>query len=767
MPKKRVLWLFNHCTLIKSEVPILKELGYEVFIPKIPPFDVSIAVDWSEDKNLSIPKDELDVLNRTDFYDSKIPRAAMEIMNEYFDAVIFGVFIESFKSLVTSFKGKLIFHPFGVSNETSYTNIIRTLGGNWLLKRIEGLGNRFWFGQSYKNLSEIECEFFQRRAIYLPIGMKDTNIIDRWSGTRKKVLFICPRIKINSYYNGIYQKFKTDFEGVPYSIGGVQPIAVNDDNSVVGYLPDEEYADFYPSHSCMFYHSQEKRHIHYHPFEAIKCGLPLIFMAGGMLDLLGGKKLPGRCKTIKEARMKCNKIINGDLKLANKIRKSQEVLLDTMSYEKCRNLWIKGINEIENTEINVVKDQNSKLAVILPEAYRGGLLDYTINLLKILRNGSDEQKDMLDIVFGFPEELLDDNRELFESIEEINVSLRTFEWETVGADRIKNYSKLIGNDLSYFENEYSIMNDGIRYFEDCDYMLFVVDRVRKNLFITKPYGVIVHDYIQRYVPELMGSYYEKPNIDLIRNSEANFTTTMCTLEDCVQYAGAKRENMHLIPLFFGDIEVNNVYTNKNNKSFFLWSTNISFHKNHIMMLKAMELYYSMGGNLDCHITGVFTELFDPKVDISNYELLDIQIAYLEKCRSIIFKNKTLRRHLLFEGNLAKDEYYTLLASAKFLIHPGYGDNGNGSAIDAGLLGVPTLSSNYPAMRNMEDKMHLGITFFERNKPEALSKLLIQVEKNLSDLKNRVPCINELKKHTVSNPDLCKSIYTVFRNNIDI
>ncbi len=54
----------------------------------------------------------------------------------------------------------------------------------------------------------------------------------------------------------------------------------------------------------MFYHSQSPRHIHYHPFEAIKIGMPLVFMGGGMLDRMGGTNLPGRARTWGEATQK-------------------------------------------------------------------------------------------------------------------------------------------------------------------------------------------------------------------------------------------------------------------------------------------------------------------------------------------------------------------------------------------------------------------------------------------------------------------------------
>ena len=59
MPElKRALWLINHTTLRKFEVPLLTELGYEVYLLKSFPYDegnLSASVDYSYDATLTIP----------------------------------------------------------------------------------------------------------------------------------------------------------------------------------------------------------------------------------------------------------------------------------------------------------------------------------------------------------------------------------------------------------------------------------------------------------------------------------------------------------------------------------------------------------------------------------------------------------------------------------------------------------------------------------------------------------------------------------------
>src|SRR3982751_3731411 len=90
--KPRVMWLLNHSTARKFEISMLKNLGFtEIFQPKKFPNDPnfrSASIDYSEDENLTIPKDKLDILNAADWYGSP-SREAWDIANAYFDILFF------------------------------------------------------------------------------------------------------------------------------------------------------------------------------------------------------------------------------------------------------------------------------------------------------------------------------------------------------------------------------------------------------------------------------------------------------------------------------------------------------------------------------------------------------------------------------------------------------------------------------------------------------------------------------------------------------
>ena len=372
-------------------MPLLVELGYEVFCPKI--FQVgsgdgSASVTYEFDKTLTIPEDVLAEMNEIDFYE-RVPEHIMEYMNEYFDIAMVHYFPNQFEMLVRNFKGVLVFQAFGLLEEKPYTEVIVDDFDISVLELVKKMKNRFFFAQSYRHLYKVECEFFQQHTIDMPLGLEGIGKPKRWTGGDSRFLFVLPRINTADYFRNIYLKYSKEFRGMNYVIGGAQPIPVENDPHVAGFLSKEEYDRTINQSAAMFYHSQEKNHIHYHPFEAIRNGMPLVFMADGMMDLLGGKNLPGRCTTIDEAKKKLKALCAGDKVLSEKIRSTQDVLLRHFSHENCCEKWKKGMALVDEQVGKLKKgtQQRKKIAIILPQPYLGGVLDYTIRLVKCMLKG--------------------------------------------------------------------------------------------------------------------------------------------------------------------------------------------------------------------------------------------------------------------------------------------------------------------------------------------------------------------------------------------
>lgn len=508
----RALWLMNHNTLRPFEVPLLMDMGFEVYCPKMYPYDegnMSASIDYQYDASLTIPVEVIEQLNQVDFY-KQVSSDVMSLLNDYFDIAFIGFFPEQLKMLVDGFRGVLVMQAFGLAGSTTYTGVIQQYLGSTFLDKMEALNDRFFFAQSYKNIAEIECRYLKNRTIYLPLGLKNAYVKDEWKGGEKKILFVCPRINTSSYFNNIYKQFKKDFEGFDYIVGGAQPIDVFDDKKVVGYIPKEQYEYNMKYLSVMFYHSQEERHLHYHPLEAVKHGMPLIYMVGGMLEKIAGRKLPGCCRTIKEARKKIKRIMGGDQKLITAIKESQSVLLKPFQYEYCREQWDKEfikIYEVLEKNINRKKERSrKKIGVLLPEAYTGGVLDYTLRFVKCLIKGIKEKEDDVDIVFGYKEHENFKEKDYFYALRKEHIEIRSFTWKIVDADYLNTVMEFRGWGRQYPEGSYCMPDDGINFFEDCDYLILTVDRVPLDFFCMRPYIVVVHDYIQRYLPDQYGNF---------------------------------------------------------------------------------------------------------------------------------------------------------------------------------------------------------------------------------------------------------------------
>lgn len=766
--KKRVLWLLNHTTLRNFEVPMLIELGFEVFTPKIYSHefgDLSVSVTWEYDSSLSLPRKELELLNATDFYSGRLSDDVMEIMNKRFDIAIFTAFVQQVKWLTLSFKGLLLFRAFGLDKTMTYTKVFANESIS-LFDRIRACGDRFWFCASYENLAEVECDFFKRRNVYLPIGLKVDHISKSWIGGDKRFLFVGPQIMTNSYYHDVYKNFKKDFGDLPHVIGGSQLIPVKNDRTVVGFLPKEEYEYNMTHLAGMYYHSQEPRHLHYHPLEAIANGMPLIYMAGGMLDELGGENLPGNCKSVHEARTKLKRLARGDKRFIRAVVNSQDVLLKPFTYAYCREKWEDALAKMLKRPCRAKNTkQRKKIAVILPLAYLGGVLDYTIRLVKCLVKGAEEQGDHISVVLGYPNDPVYEEKDYFKDLKNLGVSLRTFSWNEKPADWTQRAFRLMDVPNDYAEdcaNACYVMNDGMTLFEDCDYLVFTVDRLPGQLFSTRPFAVVAHDYIQRYRAEMLGPYYEYACIDSVRKADAVFTTTPATTDDAIQYAGVKKENVILTPLMFDLLpapeEPEEEPSRELRKEFFLWSTNIAPHKNHKKALHALSDYYYKGGKLRCIITGVNTEQFNVK---KSEKQLGMEInLYVKEIRKIINEDEVLKRNLVVKGNLPKVQYIRILQKAKFVFHPGYADNGNGTAIDGATLGVPTVCSDYPAMRYISDYTGIHAHFFDPFDADSICEALWNAQAKYEEYAAQVPSRDALERFTVEGT--YHEIYQIIR-----
>lgn len=744
MKTLRVLWLLNHTTLRKFEVDQLKALGVnEIFMPKSFPYDegnLSANVDYSYDAALTIPASDLEVLNAQDWYVSP-SEEAWRIANLYFDVAIIGFFPLQINSAVRHFGGAIVMRVFGLSKGYSYSQLFYEEAGEALVRNIKSIGSRFWFGAGYEHLKDSEQNFLASRDCYLPVGLKGDAQPELWEGKLNKILFVCPRIGSSPYFENIYKDFVRDFSDIEYTIGGAQPIDVSDKN-VLGFVSSEEHAYNMKQHRMMFYHSTEPNHIHYHPFEAIRAGMPLLFMAGGMLDKMGGVGLPGRCKTVAEAKAKAKQLINNDQKLIKSIRDSQIVLLQPMMAKNCEQAWQAGFKKILS-ELQSVRQESidrpirrKKIAVVVPVEYRGGSLRGAKLIANALYHGSRQAGEAVDVVF-----LHLDNPDSYPDEEfmdlEKDILIRPFKWNILDAAPARRAMRYSGHEgWEPKSPRYLVVDDGINNLQDCDLWLIVSDRLSGPLLPMRPSVLMVYDYLQRYV-QILPFGADQPFLNAARTALKVLVTTEFTKQDALNYAGVSPEKVFKLPMLAPDFsQVKGSFAESSN--YFLWTTNTAVHKNHVNAVNALKFYYEeLGGVLECRVTGVDTK-----------NLFKSSLRHLKPLSGLISKSKLLKRNIKLLGELPDRNYQSVLASAAFLWHAGSIDNGTFSVIEAAGLGVPSLSSDYPAMREIDQQFSLALSWMKSDKPKQMASQLKEMELAYLERRKTLPSSETLGEQSL-------------------
>lgn len=742
--QRRVMWLLNHSAARKFEIAMLKRIGFrEFFLPKIFPSRVnfrSASADFSEDANLTIPGAVLEKFNAIDWY-SPQPRRIWEEASGYFDIAFF-INDDSSAStaLLKHFRGAAVWRTYGLDKSLTYTALVAHHAE--LEPAMVAARQRFWFGQAYPHLADVEASYLQRRSIYLPLGMPDVSVNDKWRGSDAKILFVCPDLGFNEYYQGIYADFKRKFGDLPYVVGGGQPVAVHDPH-VLGYLSSEEYERNMRELRVMYYHSREPRHVHYHPFEAVRVGMPLIFMGGGLLDTLGGKGLPGRCATVAEARRKIERVLANDQKLIERVRDSQTVLLDAMKFENMVPIWEQGMRQIlrdadyaRSLPLPAAVRKKKRVAVLVPVKYRGGSLRGAKMLAEAIRLGSIKAGDEAEVVMGHV-----DDPEVYSKRDFADmcsaIKIRPFRWRHLDKSTAARAMEYAGAGGALDHEYYSVPDDGIQQFGDCDLWVVVSDRLELPLLPLRPAVLMVYDYLQRHLPVM------KPGQDEVfllsaRRARRVLVTTEFTRGDAISYAGVPAERVVKLPMLAPEVKYHCNAESLHRRPYFVWSTNAAPHKNHTAALEALRRYYDdLGGELDCLVTGV-----------NSRGLRDGSQENLRDAARILAASRSLRQRISVLGELQDAQYAAVLRGARFYWHPAIIDNGTFGVVEAARLGIPSLSSDYPAMREMDTQFGLNLAFFPCSDPVVMAERLRWMQDHAEERRALVPTAEALADNSI-------------------
>jgi glycosyltransferase involved in cell wall biosynthesis len=166
------------------------------------------------------------------------------------------------------------------------------------------------------------------------------------------------------YYAKVYEMIHRDFGKLPLKIFGRQNLAP-DDPRVLSYMSDEELIRLYQHSRVMVYPSEEPRHLHYTPLEAIMIGTPVLYRQGGLMERLAGRELPGQCKDNREMCEKASRLLDGDDILSEAIRSTQTGILRKLSDSAVLEKWTEAM---QNLKLSRPRFASNRVPQVLEDA---------------------------------------------------------------------------------------------------------------------------------------------------------------------------------------------------------------------------------------------------------------------------------------------------------------------------------------------------------------------------------------------------------------
>lgn len=396
------------------------------------------------------------------------------------------------------------------------------------------------------------------------------------------------------------------------------------------------------------------------------------------------------------------------------------------------------------------------IAVILPERYRGGTLRGAKNIARMLHVGSRAHDTPIKVTFGHIDDASLYRSSDFTDLVSMGIGVRPFQLQTIPADMLAEYyrggfvraKRRPTRDLVLF-------NDGMSNFEDADFWLIISDRIAGAIPPHRRYGVVVYDYIQRYVPAIFdgpdGSTDAWNAFDrfaaAVREADFVLCTTNQTRTDCISYVGVEANRVHVAPMEFDAIDDGTDVGEHpdNDAPYLLWTTNSTQHKNHMNIIDGLDAYFRKhpSSPLKIRMSGVYTHLFTEKAKGERHYDLD----YIRDVRRKLAEAPLLRSRLEILGNVSDSQYVQQVRGAHFILHGALYDNGTFSIVEGAWFGIPSISSDYPAMREMSKLFSVPLSLFNPRDPAELATVLHNALGKREELVAALPMRSQLMNHT--------------------
>ncbi|TGQ66892.1 MAG: glycosyltransferase family 4 protein [Mesorhizobium sp.] len=319
--KKRVFWLGMHKVLLQTELPRLRALGYEVFNPPYlsDVYDQSAVYDWLPSDS-SLPREALEILERTNFFYDEIPPEAAEVLNAYFDAAIVTINPLWLVHFLKAYHGRVIYRTYG--QPYSLSDELSKLGGLRLVTERDD----FWFMPHSEKVTDVEDDWLRSRMMIVPYCLTQdvVDLRDTWDtgASLPEMGLLCPRVADIPYYSANYRQLKRYFPAKGYRIFGAQNVPVGD-KQVIGTVERSEFLRRLTQMRGFAYHYGEPTVCYLPPIEFMTLGGPVLFQRGSLLSRYFPAEAPGKTNGIEDMVKRSEQLRKGDSAFSRELIESQ------------------------------------------------------------------------------------------------------------------------------------------------------------------------------------------------------------------------------------------------------------------------------------------------------------------------------------------------------------------------------------------------------------------------------------------------------------
>ena len=366
-----------------------------------------------------------------------------------------------------------------------------------------------------------------------------------------------------------------------------------------------------------------------------------------------------------------------------------------------------------------------EIFLFLASFYRGGVWETTKDLVQELV-AINRQRRRLKLSLGIHSQQTD-----VESLQSLGEELSI---TRVGLDRFSHSeaSALLDRSpaMSGAGGDFCFLKGAEKEALRADAWMALVDRFHLPLLPARPYGVIVYDMIQRYVPEAFDRTFFRHMASGMRPTvhaaDLILVTSPATRADVIAEYGIDPSRIHLAPVAceprqrFNGLMAEPVALPRG--PFVLNVANSAPHKGAIPLLRAYAALKERTNGC-CPflvICGWKTDAFSARHGAGD------QFPYWVRVRRLVRElGLEEDRELVFLGYVDDRQLLDLYRRCAVVVNAAKYDNGSFSVIEGRYFGRAVISSDYPASRFLCERFGLQARYFPVDDHEALATALAE------------------------------------------